>query len=94
MQQIRHILSYDITNDKRRRKLVKIMEGSARRVQFSVFETCLTGGQLEKVIERSMPYVKPDAGDSLRVYRVCGSCWKHCAHIGGISIDWEADLIY
>lgn len=32
------VVSYDITNDKRRRKVVKVLEGYGRRVQFSVFE--------------------------------------------------------
>lgn len=32
------VVSYDIKNDKRRRKVMKLMEGYGERVQYSVFE--------------------------------------------------------
>jgi len=89
-----YVLSYDISNDKRRRKLVAIMEGVARRVQYSVFEACLSPGALRKIIDKSAPFVKKEEGDSLRIYRVCESCRKHCVQIGGAVIDWESDIFF
>lgn len=32
------VVSYDIPNDKRRRKVAKVLEGYGRRAQYSVFE--------------------------------------------------------
>jgi CRISPR-associated protein Cas2 len=35
---MRVVVSYDISDDKRRRKVAQIMEGYGYRVQYSVFE--------------------------------------------------------
>ena len=45
-----HVLAYDITDDRRRRQIVKRMEGIGRRVQESVFETFMTSGQIRRVV--------------------------------------------
>lgn len=52
------IICYDITDDKRRRKVVKVMESYGIRAQYSVFECDITDrqqmtlqGQLDKIIE-------------------------------------------
>ena len=71
---------------------MKIMEGTARRVQRSVFETCLARGELRKVVDRSKILIKPEEGDSLRVYKTCESCSKENVAIGGAMLDWDADL--
>jgi len=94
MTRSNYLLSYDITSDKRRRKLVRIMESVARRVQFSVFEASISQGDLRKIIEKSRMFVKEEEGDSLRIYRICASCQKQCVQIGGINIDWESDIFF
>ena len=33
-----YLVSYDITSDKRRRKIAKILENYGKRIQYSVFE--------------------------------------------------------
>jgi len=40
------VIAYDITDDKRRRKLAKFLEGYGDRVQYSVFEARLNKRQL------------------------------------------------
>ncbi len=92
MARMRHVLSYDITNDKRRRKLVALMEEVAVRVQYSVFETHLSSKELRLVLERSLEFVRPREGDSLRAYRMCRNCWEHFQQIGGSAVDWNRDL--
>nr|WP_321500796.1 CRISPR-associated endonuclease Cas2 [uncultured Dethiosulfovibrio sp.] len=93
MARIHHVLSYDITNDKRRRKLVKLMEQVALRVQYSVFETTLSGKEVHLLVQRSLEFVNPSEGDSLRIYRICRNCAKHFHQIGGREIDWEKDFV-
>ena len=65
---MRIIVSYDISNDKRRRKVAGIMEGVGYRVQYSVFECDLTAAQLKKLMRRLRPYVKNREMDSIRFY--------------------------
>ena len=41
------VVAYDISDDKRRLKVVKILEKSGIRINYSVFECMLTRTQLE-----------------------------------------------
>lgn len=83
------ILSYDISSNKRRRKVVKELEGAARRIQYSVFETCLSTGQLRQVVKNTTRHMSIKEGDSLLVYRLCAECAERRERVGGEVIDWE-----
>lgn len=65
---MRIVISYDITNDKRRRMVAKLLEGYGYRVQFSVFECDITVKQLQKLRRELKPYVKGKEMDSVRFY--------------------------
>lgn len=65
---MRIVVSYDISDDKRRREVAKIMEGHGYRVQYSVFECDLTGKQLRQLQKRLRPLVKTEKMDSIRFY--------------------------
>jgi CRISPR-associated protein Cas2 len=61
------VVSYDIADDKRRRKVVKVMEGYGRRVQFSVFECELNQTKLNRM-ERALKKAIHPEEDSIRFY--------------------------
>ena len=86
------LLAYDIADDKRRRKVVKALEGAARRVQYSVFEASLPEGQLRRLIRRTTGYLSMEEGDSLLVYRLCASCAKRREGFGRQPVDWDSDV--
>lgn len=65
---MRIVVSYDISNDKRRRKMAKILEGYGDRVQYSVFECELDAPQLTSLKRRLRPLVSKEAGESVRIY--------------------------
>lgn len=65
---MRVVVSYDISDDKRRREVAKIMEGYGYRVQYSVFECDLTGRQIQQMQRRLRPFVKNKEMDSIRFY--------------------------
>ena len=65
---MRTLISYDISHDKRRRKVAKIMEGAGYRVQYSVFECDLSAQQLRELQKRLKPLVKKEEGESIRFY--------------------------
>ena len=57
------IVSYDIPNDKRRRKVSKLLEGYGRRAQYSVFECELDEtkcGRLEKLLLKEIDKEEDD----------------------------------
>lgn len=88
------LLAYDIADDKRRRKVVKELEGSARRVQHSVFETSLPEGQLRRLVRKTAGLLSQEDGDSLLVYRLCAGCAKRREGFGRQPEDWDGDVIF
>jgi CRISPR-associated protein Cas2 len=69
-----YVISYDISVDKRRTRIAKLLEGYGQRVQWSVFECDLTERQYAALRKRLARILKPDEGDSLRTYRLCAAC--------------------
>lgn len=65
---MRIVISYDISSNKRRRKVAKILEGYGYRVQYSVFECDLEPKKLAEVIRRLKPLVRAQQWESVRIY--------------------------
>lgn len=66
------VVTYDITDDRRRTKVAKIMCGFGDRVQYSVFECNLSETNFKRMRKRLEPLVKE--GDTIRYYTLCGRC--------------------
>jgi CRISPR-associated protein Cas2 len=83
------ILCYDISCDRRRRAVARLLEDAASRVQFSVFETRLSSRALKSLTTRVERHLAD--GDSLRVYTIHRSGERHCEVFGtGVPIENEA----
>lgn len=65
---MRTVISYDISSDKRRNRIVKILEGYGYRVQYSVFECDLTPKMMGTLRRRLKPYVRAEQNESVRIY--------------------------
>jgi CRISPR-associated protein Cas2 len=80
------IFTYDISCDRRRRRVARLLEEEATRVQYSVFEARLTEratARLTARIEKEL-----DTGDSLRVYTVGRTGERHSRVIGdGVPVE-------
>lgn len=76
-----YILAYDITDNRRRAKIAKIIESAGKRVQGSVFEVYLTPANLDALLQRVGKVIKKDQ-DSLRGYFMCESCREKIRTIG------------
>lgn len=79
---MRLIISYDISSDRRRRKVAQILEGYGYRVQFSVFECDLDARRLAELQRRLRPLVSKKADESVRFYPLCAECEKRVAVLG------------
>ena len=62
------VFTYDVSSDRKRRRVAKILEDAATRVQFSVFEARLSEQRAAAIAQRVAAEL--DRGDSLRVYAV------------------------
>lgn len=64
-----YVISYDITDDKRRQRLAKYLESYGVRVQYSVFETELNEQQLNSLIKGIKKKIKLSE-DTVRIYPI------------------------
>lgn len=74
------VFCYDVSSDTSRRKIARILEDCASRVQFSVFEARLSGLATRKAATEVEKYL--DKGDSLRVYTIGATGERHCEVFG------------
>lgn len=75
-----YVVAYDIGDDKRRAKVVKLLESIGTRMNFSVFECMLTDiqyrnmyKQLEKIVIRREDWVN--------IYPICTECYARIEYI-------------
>ena len=82
MVQQMYLVSYDISSDRLRNKIAKMLEGYGERVQYSVFECLLTQPQFAEMYGKLL--VLMDAGDdgNIRIYDLCQNCRKKLRFIG------------
>lgn len=71
---MRTLVSYDISDDKRRRKVCKILEGYGYRVQYSVFECDLDDKKYKELVSKLKPQVITKQQESIRFYPLHSEC--------------------
>lgn len=67
-EKVNFLIIYDISDDKRRRKLAIFLEGYGKRVQESAFEFCVSKRIRRDIIDKIPSLIKDD--DSVRVYPI------------------------
>ena len=73
---MRVLITYDTSDDKRRRNIVKLLESYGFRVQYSVFEFDVDKQQLAEITQRLRKIVSnaEETEDSVRIYALCELC--------------------
>lgn len=79
---MRIVVSYDISDNKRRTKIMHIVEGYGYRVQYSVFECDLEPKKLAELKKRLRPLVKGELWESIRFYPLYTECAEHAQVLG------------
>ncbi|MCD6419423.1 MAG: CRISPR-associated endonuclease Cas2 [Synergistetes bacterium] len=89
-----YVISYDISDDKIRNKVSKILEGYGMRVQKSVFECWLDDRQFATVRNRLSSIIDMQT-DSVRFYALHGRCVSFIEVIGNgyIYEGTETDIV-
>lgn len=70
-----YVIAYDIADDVRRRKVVKVLEPIGIRINWSVFECMLTSLQLEKTKDVLKNLIK-NKEDTIAIYPICRDCFS------------------
>ncbi len=78
---MQYLICYDTPDNKRRRKLVGILEETCERVQWSVFEGWMTVRQLDSMKYRLCRLIDESA-DNIRIYRLCAYCQQEVDTLG------------
>ena len=86
------VVSYDISDDKKRSKVAHILEDYGQRVQYSVFECLLEPEQLKKMKSAVERVIKPRK-DRVRYYFICQKCLKKSEVTSGPEVLHETDVI-
>ena len=79
------VVTYDISEDKRRTKIHKMLKSYGQWMQFSVFECTLTATEYARLRNRLNKIIKPEA-DSIRFYFLCECCQPKVERIGGETV--------
>jgi len=78
---IQVVVAYDITDDKRRNKIAKCLEGYGVRVNYSVFECVLKPARF-KQMKASLEKLLDSDEDTIRIYQLCKECIKKVSVMG------------
>lgn len=70
---MKYLITYDIENNKRRKKVSDELEAYGYRVNFSVFECELNKTKMKNLIQKLEELIDKKK-DSLRFYHVCENC--------------------
>ena len=84
------IISYDVSDNSRRNRLFKLLEGHGQPVQRSVFECDLTPAEFRTLRGRVAKIVDAQA-DLVRFYRMCVECTDRIDWIGGLPVTHDPD---
>lgn len=85
------LISYDITDNKRRNKICNTLKNYGTRVQFSVFECLLENKDLIRLKSRLLKLIKEDE-DKLRIYQLCESCKKNILTYGSVKVTDDKEV--
>ncbi len=75
------VVAYDISSNKRRAKVHKILSGFGEWTQYSLFELFLTDKELV-LLQNKLEKVLDSRSDSVRFYPLCGACVKRVETVG------------
>ena len=76
------VVTYDISEDKRRTKVHSLLKSYGQWMQYSVFECEVTVVQYAKLRSRLEKLIKPET-DSIRFYSLCACCQGKVERLGG-----------
>ena len=70
-----YLITYDVENNKNRKKLSDLLEGYGVRVNYSVFECEFNKTKLNKLLKQIKEQKLYDKSiDSIRFYHICQNC--------------------
>ena len=92
---MKYVVTYDISNDKRRTKLSDLLGAYGSRVNYSVFECELNQTKLDKLLyEIELKKLINKKYDSLRFYHLCENCVPKSFDVANREDPFEEQTMY
>jgi len=89
------VVAYDITNDKRRKKLSDLLDTYGTRVNYSVYEIELNETKYNKLIgEIHTKKLLNEKYDSIRFYHICQNCLPKCTELSNAPDPFTAKEMF
>jgi CRISPR-associated protein Cas2 len=83
------LISYDIRDDTRRTRIHDLLKNHGLRVQFSVFECCLSERRFLDLHRQLLRLLDPSV-DSIRFYKLCRKCLVG-VEVAGVGVPPDED---
>ena len=91
---IRVLVTYDIVDDKRRKKVGDILSGYGIRVNESVFECEFKNKSSKLQMISKLMKILNKKDDSLRIYNICNNCLQQSAELCDRNSPFSRDSVY
>lgn len=88
---MRLVVTYDISDNKIRNKVYRILEKYGAWKQYSVFELDITAVQRVEMEDEIRAEI--ESTDKVRIYSLCSHCIKNIVDIGQRSPDKKSNII-
>jgi len=88
------VVTYDISDDKKRKKVGEALEAFGKRVNYSVFEIALKSKAQKMALEEELLKLLTSKDDSLRFYHLCQNCIEKSWSLGDEPAPFENGAIY
>lgn len=88
-----YVITYDISDDGRRRRIYRALERYGAWRQYSVFEAELTDTERVELESDLKNQIDASAGDRIRIYRLCASCEDNVADVGDDPPDEQSNVV-
>lgn len=75
-----YIVAYDTSDDKRRKKIVKLLEKTGIRINWSVFECMITQSQHNVLTSEINKIIHPKE-DTVVIYPICKDCYSKTVYL-------------
>jgi CRISPR-associated protein Cas2 len=87
-----YVIAYDISDNKRRKKIHNLLSGYCTWTQYSLFEGFLTDKQ-QVALEAKLCKIIDEAADSLRFYPLCAADVKRMVTLGSAPPEDEPAIV-
>ena len=74
------VIAYDITDDKRRNRMVKLLEQHGKRINYSVFECMITRKEQQNLLDAATGIID-EKNDQIVMYHVCADCYAKTEYL-------------